>query len=716
MPPPSRRAPTSIVEDHGEYASTCGYCASGMKTSKAHGMVGHEVAVDDYQALIDRGWRRSGVWLYRPTLDDTCCPPYTIRLDARRFAPDKAQRRVERRFRAFLDGRDDANADANADGASGSPPRGSSDAESDATSARLERLLVRAVDACARADAPGDLALPARVAGAWRGDAAAEEDPTAMTTTRARTPRPRVRVFPSRARAALDAGATRTSAVAIQLCAFAAGPAGGGGVEVDKKPKKPPKKQRRGAEDAGLRDQGPSDARSDAAAVASAIARALESDPEFAEAGLRVAGPPGVGGYLNFSGGAPPVHERPPSNKKPTAGSEKAPPGDAAPSDPGATGARPPPTRRTFTVDTSRSSFVAEEFELWRKYQAAVHGDSEAELTRAHYTRFLVDSPLRYVPPGASVTVRARRGANRGWFPAPPPPPRHANDAKEAAPEESSDSGFVGADAAIVAPPSGFGSFHQAYRVDGALVAVGVVDVLPRCLSSVYSFYDPDLAPLALGKLTALREIRWTADARAACPSLEYYYLGFYIHGCPKMRYKAEYKPSELRCPVTGAWVPVEECRAALDARRGGFGPLRAAPETGVSPGGAEKHRGIVRVGSEGKNGGSEGENRGSEGESGGSEDSYDVLVGVVSSGGLRYVGVLPEAPEELRALQPLLREKHDAFRKATGCAGEGLACLVDADRVQASEGWGLSDPETSESEGEVGESGGESGGESASE
>ena len=139
------------MEDHGEYASTCGYCASGMKTSKAHGMVGHEVAVDDYQALIDRGWRRSGVWLYRPTLDDTCCPPYTIRLDARRFAPDKAQRRVERRFRAFLDGRDDANADANADGASGSPPRGSSDAESDATSARLERLLVRAVDACARA-------------------------------------------------------------------------------------------------------------------------------------------------------------------------------------------------------------------------------------------------------------------------------------------------------------------------------------------------------------------------------------------------------------------------------------------------------------------------------------------------------------------------------------------------------------------------------------
>ena len=258
-------------------------------------MVGHEVAVDDYQALIDRGWRRSGVWLYRPTLDDTCCPPYTIRLDARRFAPDKAQRRVERRFRAFLDGRDDANADANPDGASGSPPRILRRRVGRDVGASRAPARPRPVRACARADAPGDLALPARVAAAWRGDAAAEEDPTAMTTTRARTPRPRVRVFPSRARAALDAGATRTSAVAIQLCAFAAGPAGGGGVQVDKKPKKPPKKQRRGAKDAGLRDQGPSDARSDAAAVASAIARARVG-PEFAEAGSASRDRPGWAG------------------------------------------------------------------------------------------------------------------------------------------------------------------------------------------------------------------------------------------------------------------------------------------------------------------------------------------------------------------------------------------------------------------------------------
>lgn len=43
---------------------------------------------------------------------------------------------------------------------------------------------------------------------------------------------------------------------------------------------------------------------------------------------------------------------------------------------------------------------------------------------------------------------------------------------------------------------------------------VGVVDVLPRCLSSVYCFYDPAFRHLSLGKLTALWEIHWVTQAR----------------------------------------------------------------------------------------------------------------------------------------------------------------------------------------------------------
>lgn len=59
------------------------------------------------------------------------------------------------------------------------------------------------------------------------------------------------------------------------------------------------------------------------------------------------------------------------------------------------------------------------------------------------------------------------------------------------------------------APSCGYGSFHQQYWLDGVLVAVGVIDVLPACLSSKYLFWNLDYAPLAAGKYSALREIQW---------------------------------------------------------------------------------------------------------------------------------------------------------------------------------------------------------------
>lgn len=42
-------------------------------------------------------------------------------------------------------------------------------------------------------------------------------------------------------------------------------------------------------------------------------------------------------------------------------------------------------------------------------------------------------------------------------------------------------------------------------------------------------------------------------------PAIKYYYLGFYIHGCVKMRYKRKFKPCELVCPVTYEWVGFDE-------------------------------------------------------------------------------------------------------------------------------------------------------------
>lgn len=47
--------------------------------------------------------------------------------------------------------------------------------------------------------------------------------------------------------------------------------------------------------------------------------------------------------------------------------------------------------------------------------------------------------------------------------------------------------------------------------------------------------------------------------------SLRWYYMGFYIHSCPKMRYKGKYKPSYLLCPETYEWIPIDLATPKLD-------------------------------------------------------------------------------------------------------------------------------------------------------
>lgn len=51
--------------------------------------------------LLDRGWRRSGSFLYKPEMETTCCPAYTIRLKADNFSPSKEQLRVSRRMQRY---------------------------------------------------------------------------------------------------------------------------------------------------------------------------------------------------------------------------------------------------------------------------------------------------------------------------------------------------------------------------------------------------------------------------------------------------------------------------------------------------------------------------------------------------------------------------------------------------------------------------------------
>uniref|UniRef100_A0A673N8I2 Arginyl-tRNA--protein transferase 1 n=1 Tax=Sinocyclocheilus rhinocerous TaxID=307959 RepID=A0A673N8I2_9TELE len=114
-------------------------------------------------------------------------------------------------------------------------------------------------------------------------------------------------------------------------------------------------------------------------------------------------------------------------------------------------------------------------------------------------------------------------------------------------------------------PDVGYGSFHQQYWLDGRIVAVGVLDILPSCVSSVYLYYHPEFSSLSLGTYSALREIAFTRQLQQQSPKLAYYYLGFYVHSCPKMRYKGQYRPSDLLCPETYTWVSIERCIPRLE-------------------------------------------------------------------------------------------------------------------------------------------------------
>lgn len=50
----------------------------------------------------------------------------------------------------------------------------------------------------------------------------------------------------------------------------------------------------------------------------------------------------------------------------------------------------------------------------------------------------------------------------------------------------------------------GYGSFHQQYILDGKIICVGVIDILPSLVSSKYLYYDPEYDFLSLGTYSAL--------------------------------------------------------------------------------------------------------------------------------------------------------------------------------------------------------------------
>ncbi|KAM9618139.1 arginyl-tRNA--protein transferase 1 isoform 3-T3 [Trichechus inunguis] len=415
-------AMASMVEYKGlKDGYHCGYCDS--KEGKAScGMWAHSLTAQDYQDLIDRGWRRSGKYVYKPVMNQTCCPQYTIRCRPLQFQPSKSHKKVLKKMLKFL--------------AKGDVSRGSCEDEpmdstvEDAVAgdfALINKLDIHCDLKTLRDDLKESLESEEK-----KGGNPKKEESTELIQSQ-------------HIEEKLGSGEPSQS-VKVQTV-----PKPGKGADLTKPPCRKAKEIRKERKRLKLMQQSPAGELQGLQAqgeLPSLIPpKSKSNQPKSLEDFIFEPLPEDASHKLEVRV----VRSSPPSSQ----------------------------FKATFQ----------ESYQIYKRYQMIVHKDPPDKPTVSQFTRFLCSSPLEAENPPDG-------------------------------------------------PDCGYGSFHQQYWLDGKIIAVGVIDILPHCVSSVYLYYDPDYSFLSLGVYSALREIAFTKQLHEKASQLSYYYMGFYIHSCPKMKYK----------------------------------------------------------------------------------------------------------------------------------------------------------------------------------
>ncbi|XP_073729628.1 arginyl-tRNA--protein transferase 1 isoform X2 [Misgurnus anguillicaudatus] len=450
----------SIVEYFGgDDGYRCGYCKN-EKGSFSNGMWSHTMTVQDYQDLIDRGWRRSGKYVYKPIMNKTCCPQYTIRCHALNFHPSKTHKKTLKRMNKFLskgempeEQHDGGNEGVLEDIKGHLKPLSSMFQRTVAIAAGKTQsfLAGEPMDSVHEEGVRPPPQDPLKIDHTDVKDISSNPDPDTKSASPS-TPRKDSTPTPSE----------KPSHVA---------PKSGKGADPNRPPCRKAKdirKERRLQKEQQKQSEGAS------TSLNPAPMESTSTQPKSLEE------------FISESLPTDPLHRLEVRLVR----------------------SNPPSPQ-------FKASFEAS-YQVYKLYQIAIHKDPPDKPTESQFKRFLCDSPLE----------------------------------AETAPD---------------GPDVGYGSFHQQYWLDGRIIAVGVLDILPYCVSSVYLYYHPDFSSLSLGTYSALREIAFTRQLKKQSPKLSYYYLGFYVHSCPKMRYKGQYRPSDLLCPETYVWMPIERCIPRLD-------------------------------------------------------------------------------------------------------------------------------------------------------